>query len=129
EQERLSKAVKVKQDASTIKLFERHRGQWDKLQMSRVLIWDNFPWPVFKRSNGPDDITTPDITVCMLSSLHPIDKSPRHRVKENIKWWHHDRFGMWLLPKVKESDRDSVREAASTVARTLYHLLRSGTQD
>ncbi|KAG1811896.1 uncharacterized protein BJ212DRAFT_499284 [Suillus subaureus] len=132
EQERLSKAVKVKQvkqDASAIELFERHRGQWDKLQMSRMLIWDNFPWPVFKRSSGPDDITTPGIIAYMLSSLHPIDKSPRHRVKENIKRWHHDRFEIWLLPKVKESDRDSVREAASTVARTLYHLLRSGTQD
>ncbi|KAG1778032.1 hypothetical protein EV702DRAFT_933214, partial [Suillus placidus] len=132
EQERLLKAVKaksVKRDANTIKLFEHHRGQWAKLQMSGMLIWDNFPWPVFKRSSGPDDITTPDITAYMLSPLHPIDKSPRHRVKENIRRWHHDRFETRLLPKVKESDKDSVREAASTVARTLYHLLRCDMQD
>ncbi|KAG2068774.1 hypothetical protein BDR04DRAFT_974149, partial [Suillus decipiens] len=129
EHERLLKAGKALGKQDTIKLFEHHRGQWSKLQMSRVLIWDNFPWPVFKRPSGPDDITTRDITAYMLSSLHPIDKSLRHHVKENIKWWHHDRFEIWLLPKVRESDRDGVREAASTVARTLYHLLRFGTQD
>ncbi|KAG1836282.1 hypothetical protein DFJ58DRAFT_622816, partial [Suillus subalutaceus] len=133
EQERLLKAGKALGKQDTIKLFEYHRGQWDKLQISGavlgVLIWDDFPWPVFKRPGGPDDVTAPCITAYMLSSLHPTDKSPKDRIKENIRRWHPDRFETQLLPKVKESDRDIVREAAGTVVRVLNDLLRSSTQE
>jgi hypothetical protein len=129
EQERLSKAGKILNKQDVIKLFEHHRGQWDKLQMSTALKWDDFPWPVFKHPSGPDDVTTPGITAYMLSPLHPADKSPKDRIKENIRRWHPDRFETQLLTKVKESDRDSVREAAGTVVRTLNDLLRSSTQD
>ncbi|KAG2032414.1 hypothetical protein BDR03DRAFT_970088 [Suillus americanus] len=133
EQERLLKAGKALGKQDTIKLFEHHRGQWDKLQISGgvlgVLIWDDFPWPVFKRPSGPDDVTAPCITAYMLSSLHPTDKSPKDRIKENIRRWHPDRFETQLLPKVKESDRDIVREAAGTVVRVLNDLLRSSTQE
>ncbi|KAG1735597.1 uncharacterized protein EDB91DRAFT_555570 [Suillus paluster] len=132
EQERLLKAGKAWNKQDTIKLFEHHRGQWDKLQMpgmNGVLIWDDFPWPVFKRPSGPDDVTTPGVTAYMLSSLHPVDRSMKDRIKENIRRWHPDRFETQLLPKVKESDRDIVREAAGTVVRTLNDLLRSSTQE
>jgi hypothetical protein len=63
EQERLSKAGKILNKQDVIKLFEHHRGQWDKLQMSTALKWDDFPWPVFKHPSGPDDVTTP--TICL----------------------------------------------------------------
>jgi len=133
EQERLLKAGKALGKQDTIKLFEHHRGQWDKLQISGsvlgVLIWDDFPWPVFKRPSGPDDVTAPCITAYMLSPLHPTDKPPKDRIKENIRRWHPDRFETQLLPKVKESDRDIVREAAGTVVRVLNDLLRSSTQE
>ncbi|KAG1744267.1 hypothetical protein EDB19DRAFT_1632877 [Suillus lakei] len=132
EQERLLKTGKALGKQDTIKLFEQHRGQWDKLQISGVLgvlIWDDFPWPVFKRPSGPDDVTTACITAYMLSSLHPTDKTPKDRIKENIRRWHPDRFETQLLPKVKESDRDVVREAAGTVVRVLNDLLRSSTQE
>ncbi|KAG0694838.1 hypothetical protein DFH29DRAFT_838168 [Suillus ampliporus] len=129
EQERLAKAGKVLNKQDIIKLFEHHRGQWDKLQVSGVLIWDDFPWPVFKRPNGPDDITTPGVTAYMLSPLHPADKSMKDRIKESIRRWHPDRFETQLLPKVKDTDRDIVREAAGTVVRTLNDLLRSSTQE
>jgi len=129
EQERLAKTGKVLNKQDIIKLFEHHRGQWDKLQMPAVLIWDDFPWPVFKRPSGPDEVTTPVITAYMLSSLHPVDKPMKDRIKENIRRWHPDRFETQLLPKVKESDRDIVREAAGIVVRTLNDLLRSSTQE
>ncbi|KAG2067125.1 hypothetical protein BDR04DRAFT_1028392, partial [Suillus decipiens] len=131
EQERLLKAGKAMGKQDTIKLFEHHRGQWDKLTSGvlGVLNWDDFPWPVFKRPSGPDDVTTPCITAYMLSALHPTDKSPKDRIKDNIRRWHPDRFETQLLPKVKESDRDIVREAAGTVVRVLNDLLRSSTQE
>jgi hypothetical protein len=59
EQERLSKTGKILNKQDVIKLFEHHRGQWDKLQMSTALKWDDFPWLVFKHPSGPDDVTTP----------------------------------------------------------------------
>jgi len=129
EQERLAKAGKIFNKQDIIKLFENHRGQWDKLQMSAALKWDDFPWPVFKQPSSSDDVTTPGVTAYILSSLHPVDKSPKERIKENIRRWHPDRFETQLLSKVKESDRDSVREAAGTVVRTLNDLLRSSTQE
>ncbi|KAG1864351.1 hypothetical protein F4604DRAFT_1683364 [Suillus subluteus] len=91
EQERLLKVGKALGKQDTIKLFEHHRhgGQWDKLQVSGgvlgILIWDHFPWPVFKRPSSPDDDMAPCITAYMLSSLHPTNKSPKDRIKENIK--------------------------------------------
>lgn len=129
EQERLLKAGKALGKQDTIKLFEHHRGQWDKLQTTGVMIWDDFPWPVFRRPGGPDDVTAPFITAYMLSPLHPAEKSAKDRIKENIRRWHPDRFETQLLPKVKESDRDIVRDAAGTVVRVLNDLLRSSTQE
>lgn len=129
EQERLLKAGKALGKQDTIKLFEHHRGQWDKLQTTGVMIWDDFPWPVFRRPSGPDDVTAPFITAYMLSPLHPAEKSAKDRIKENIRRWHPDRFETQLLPKVKESDRDIVRDAAGTVVRVLNDLLRSSTQE
>lgn len=129
EQERLAKAGKILNKQDIIKLFEHHRGQWDRLQMSATLKWDDFPWPVFKQPGGPDDVTTSCITAYMLSPLHPVDKSSKDRIKENIRRWHPDRFETQLLSKVKENDRDIVREAAGTVVRTLNDLLRSSNQE
>jgi len=129
EQERLAKAGKILNKQDIIKLFENHRAQWDRLQTSTALKWDDFPWPVFKQPSGPDDVTTPSITAYMLSPLHPVDKTSKDRIKENIRRWHPDRFETQLLAKVKESDRDGVREAAGTVVRTLNDLLRSSNQE
>ncbi|EGO03387.1 hypothetical protein SERLA73DRAFT_46239 [Serpula lacrymans var. lacrymans S7.3] len=111
-----------------IKLFELHKAQWDKIQSLSTILWEDFPWPMFKRPKGPDDLTTPAINAYMLSPLHPSDKSTKDRIKDSLRKWHPDRFNH-SLPKVKEEDRERVQEGAGSVVRTLNDLLRSSSHD
>ncbi|KAG8216521.1 hypothetical protein J3R82DRAFT_6637 [Butyriboletus roseoflavus] len=57
--ERQTKAGKTMSKEEVTKLFEAHRNQWDKIQTLGSLIWEDFPWPMFKRPKGPDDLTSP----------------------------------------------------------------------
>ena len=129
EHERQAKAGKTMSKEEVAKLFEAHRGQWDKIQTLGSLIWEDFPWPMFKRPKGPDDLTSPAITAYMLSSVHSQDRATKERIKDNIRRWHPDRFNSQLLPKVKENERERVSEGAGTVARILNDLLRMHSQD
>jgi hypothetical protein len=129
EHDRQAKAGKTMSKEDITKLFEAHRNQWDKLQTLGSLIWEDFPWPMFKRPKFPEDLTSPAITAYMLSSIHPQDRATKERIKDNIRRWHPDRFNSQLLPKVKENERERVAEGAGSVARILNDLLRMHSQD
>lgn len=129
EHDRQAKAGKTMSKEDVMKLFEAHRNQWDKIQTLGSLIWEDFPWPMFKRPKAPDDLTSPAITAYMLSSIHPQDRATKERIKDNIRRWHPDRFNSQLLPKVKESERERVSDGAGSVARILNDLLRMHSQD
>jgi len=129
EHERQAKAGKTMSKEEVTKLFEAHRNQWDKIQTLGSLIWEDFPWPLFKRPKSPDDLTSLAITSYMLSSIHPQERATKERIKDNIRRWHPDRFNSQLLPKVKESERERVSEGAGLVARILNDLLRMHSQD
>lgn len=107
-----------------VKIFEAHRRQWEKIQSRESLIWEDFPWPMFKTPSNPEDLTTVAIHGYMLSPFHPQDKSQRDRIKELIKRWHPDRFNH-ILSKVKASDLEKVSEGGGLVVRALNDLLRS----
>ncbi|KAF9239253.1 hypothetical protein BU15DRAFT_88052 [Melanogaster broomeanus] len=123
EHERQAKSGKTMSKEDVAKLFEAHRNQWDKIQTLGSLIWEDFPWPMFKRPKGPDDLTSSAITAYMLSPIHPPGQGD-----EGARW-HPDRFNSQHLPKVKESERDRVLEGAGSVARILNDVLRMTTQD
>ena len=127
--ERQAKTGKTMSKEEVTKLFDAHRSQWDKIQTMGSLIWEDFPWPMFKRPKSPDDLTSPAITAYMLSSVHPQDRATKERIKDNIRRWHPDRFNSQLLTKVKESERERVSEGAGSVARILNDLLRMHSQD
>ncbi|KAN0085989.1 hypothetical protein V8E55_007123 [Tylopilus felleus] len=127
--ERQTKAGKTMSKEEVTKLFEAHRNQWDKIQTLTSLIWEDFPWPMFKRPKGPDDLTSSAITAYMLSPIHPQDRATKERIKDNIRRWHPDRFNSQLLPKVKESERERASEGAGSVVRILNDLLRMHSQD
>ncbi|KIK97603.1 hypothetical protein PAXRUDRAFT_135974 [Paxillus rubicundulus Ve08.2h10] len=110
------------------KLLEAHRNQWDKLQTQSEtlgpLIWEDFPWPMFKRPKGPDDLTAPGIIAYMLSPIHPQDRGTKERIKDSIKKWHPDRFQLHLQ-KVKADEWEKVNEGGGSVTRILTDLLRA----
>ncbi|OCH83905.1 hypothetical protein OBBRIDRAFT_742502 [Obba rivulosa] len=120
-----AKRSKILSKEEVMKLFEEHERRWAKLQTMEMLSWQAFPWPIFKRPDGPDDLTTPAISAYVLSPHHPSDakKAPKDRIKEHIRRWHPDRFDTKLLPKVREDDRERVKEGAGLVARNLNELL------
>lgn len=128
--ERQAKAGKTMSREEVLKLFEAHRNQWDKVQNQTLgpLIWEDFPWPMFKRPKGPDDLTAPGVTAYALSPIYSQDRTEK-RIKDNIKKWHSDRFSIQILPRVKESERNKVSEGAESVTRILTELLMSTTSD
>ncbi|KAI0674109.1 hypothetical protein C8Q78DRAFT_967314 [Trametes maxima] len=108
-----------------IKLFEEHDRRWSRLATLDVLFWSSFPWPMLKPPSDPEQITYPEVQAYVLSPHQPGEKTSKERIKDYLRKWHPDRFETKLLPKVREDDRETVKEGAGAVARHLNKLLSS----
>ncbi|CCL99396.1 uncharacterized protein FIBRA_01414 [Fibroporia radiculosa] len=126
EKERLAQSTKQMTKDDVIKLFEEHEGCWSRIPTMDVLSWYSFPWPVLKIPKGPEDFSLAAIDAYILSPHHPKDKtkSPKDRIKENIRKWHPDKFNVQYLSKVRDDERDRVKEGAEAVAGFLGDMLR-----
>lgn len=124
EYERRNRVGREMTREEALKIFESHRRQWEKIQSRESLIWEDFPWPMFKTPSNPEDLTTAAIHSYVLSPFQPQDRSQKDRIKELIRRWHPDRFGR-ILSKVKASDRERVDEGGGSVVRVLNDLLHS----
>lgn len=126
-QQRLSeqKAMRQLSKEEVIKLFEEHERRWARIPSLDFLSWHSFPWPMLKQPNDPEQLTYIEIQAYVLSPHQPADKTPRERIKDYLRKWHPDRFETKLLPKVREDDREEVKEGAGAVARHLNKLLGS----
>ncbi|EPS94125.1 hypothetical protein FOMPIDRAFT_98117 [Fomitopsis schrenkii] len=125
EQERYSRSSKQLSREELVKLFEEHEHRWARLPNLDVLAWHAFPWPVLQPAKDPEDLTVQAIRAYVLSPHHPNErkKSAKDVIKDYIKRWHPDRFETRYLPKVREDDREKVKEGAGVVARNLNELL------
>jgi hypothetical protein len=125
ERERQARTSKTLNEKEIVALFAEHDRQWARLKSLDDLGWDSFPWPMFKKPTEPEELTSVAIGAYVLSPHHPTDKSKaaRDRVKDHIKKWHPDRFETKLLRKVREEERERVREGAGLVARNLNEML------
>jgi hypothetical protein len=129
---RQAQASKILSKEDVLQLFAVHERQWAALPSSEELRWHNFPWPVWKPPKDPEDLTSIHIGAYVLSQYYPGDKSKssKDRIKEHIRRWHPDRFETKYLPKVREEDREKVKEGAGVVARVLNEMLtRSNVHD
>ncbi|KAI0764014.1 hypothetical protein BD413DRAFT_483245 [Trametes elegans] len=108
-----------------IKLFEEHERRWTTIAALDVLSWALFPWPMLKPPSDPEQITYVEVQAYVLSPHHPGDKAPKERIKDYLRRWHPDRFETKLLSKVREGERETVKEGAGAVARHLNKLLSS----
>lgn len=125
ERERQARTSKSLNEREIVALFAEHDRQWARIKTLNDLGWDSFPWPMFKKPTEPEELTSVAIGAYVLSPHHPTDKSKaaRDRVKDHIKKWHPDRFDTKLLRKVREEEREKVREGAGLVARNLNEML------
>ena len=119
------KAMRQLSKEEVIKLFEEHERRWARFPSLDFLSWHSFPWPMLKQPNDPEQLTYIEIQAYVLSPHQPADKTPRERIKDYLRKWHPDRFETKLLPKVREDDREKVKEGAGAVARHLNKLLGS----
>jgi hypothetical protein len=129
---RQAQAGKILSKEDVLQLFTVHERQWAALPSSEELLWHNFPWPVWKTPKDPEDLTSTHISAYVLSQYYPGDKSKssKDRIKEHIRRWHPDRFETKYLPKVRQGDREKVKEGAGAVARVLNEMLtRSNVHD
>ncbi|KAI0634952.1 hypothetical protein C8Q77DRAFT_1054803 [Trametes polyzona] len=108
-----------------VRLFEEHERRWTRLANMDVLSWHSFPWPMLKSPSDPEQVTYPEVQAYVLSPHHPGDKAPKERIKDYLRKWHPDRFETKVLPKVREEEREKVKEGAGAVARHLNKLLSS----
>ena len=90
-----------------------------------MLSWHTFPWPMLRPPNEPEQLTYLEIQVYVLSPHQPGDKTPKERIKDLLRKWHPDRFETKVLPRVREEEREQVKEGAGNVARHLNKLLSS----
>ncbi|KIJ61473.1 hypothetical protein HYDPIDRAFT_96507 [Hydnomerulius pinastri MD-312] len=101
------------------KLFEAHQNQWEKIRNVEVLVWEDFPWPMFKQPSSPEDLTTAAVQAYV---LYPHQRAQRE-IREDIRKWHPDRFNPRYLSRIKESEKEKVCEGAGSVVRILNDLL------
>ncbi|KAI0077625.1 hypothetical protein K474DRAFT_1595698, partial [Panus rudis PR-1116 ss-1] len=106
-----------------VRVHEDDDRRWQQLRDSDVLAWASFPWPMLRKPQRVEELTYDAVHTYVLNRYAPGQKSDRDRIKENLRRWHPDRFETKFLPKVKEGDRERVREAAGTVARLLNEML------
>jgi hypothetical protein len=132
ELKRQTQASKILSKEDVLQLFAVHERQWAALPNLEELQWHSFPWPVWKPPKDPEDLTSIHVGAYVLSQYHPSEKSKssKDRIKEHIRRWHPDRFETKYLPKVKQEDREKVKEGAGVVARVLNEMLtRSNVHD
>ena len=108
-----------------IKLFDEHEKRWSRIPTLDILSWHSFPWPMLKQPSEPEQLTYIEIQAYVLSPHQPGDKSSKERIKDYLRKWHPDRFETKVLPRVREDDREMVKEGAGAVARHLNKLLSS----
>lgn len=81
------------------------------------------PWPVFKARPKAEDLTITAIRNFVLPNSRPSPKGAVGLLRDQLLRWHPDRFETRCLPKVRESDRESVKEGMDQVVRSLNELL------
>jgi len=107
----------------------------------RQLKFEDIPWPVFeaqaKRSSTAlslDDLTTEAISTFILpphsvgvTSEEADKKDRKDRLRETMLRFHPDKFEGRLMSRVKEREKNMVREAIGQVVRALNTLMGEGT--
>lgn len=125
--------------------------RWESLQTggeveSTELLFDDIPWPVFRpsargRSSGSsesillDTLTLENVRKFMTAVAGHLSTSKsssaggttgdlRKTVREAIRNFHPDRFYSRVLGRVREKDREKVRQGADQVSRVLNDLVK-----
>ena len=104
-----------------------------------LLCLADIPWPIHPPCTGKghtplsfrvDDLTIDAVSTFLLPSSTEDDRDPevsrkehRERIRDAMLRFHPDKFEGRVMPRVRDDERDAVREAVGVVARTLNTLM------
>jgi len=75
-------------------------------------------------------MTTMAISAYVMSNYAPdANKSPKDRIKDQLKRWHPDKFETRILHRVVEEEREKVKTGAGVVVRGLNEMLNKDYED
>lgn len=114
-----------------MKLLERQSNSESSVVK---LTFDDIPWPVAPPADERSSITVDDISPGLISSfllptnpmdMPPDDSSPAKDVlRATMLRFHPDKFEARVLSRVREKDKDRVKEVADVVVRALNSLMK-----
>jgi hypothetical protein len=109
---------------------KRCAALFDAEIVSVELGFADIPWPVaaakgtgFSIVLNPEDLTAENVRRFLFALAEDEGTDRRKVLREAIRLFHSDRFHSRVLPRVKESERERVREGVDIVARILTDLL------
>lgn len=92
----------------------------------RELEFAEIPWPIYHTpARAPEEeFTKETITAFLLAGLDEEDKKGRKDVlRETFLRYHPDKFEGRFMRRVKDEDKERVRETIGQISRVLNHLL------
>ncbi|KAJ7788401.1 hypothetical protein B0H14DRAFT_3892454 [Mycena olivaceomarginata] len=118
------KAGRILSKEDVVRIYQLHEQQWAKMSSHTEVTWDMLPWPMYKKPNSAEEITSGAVDAYIMSPNYPEpEKSTKDRVRQHLRRWHEDHFNQKVLVKVGEADKERVKAAAGTVTRNLNNLL------
>ncbi|KAJ7727751.1 hypothetical protein B0H16DRAFT_1331419 [Mycena metata] len=112
-----------------VQIYQQHEQLWSKMSAHSEVTWDLLPWPMYRKPNSAEEITSGAVDAYIMSPHYPDqDKSTKDRVRQQLRRWHEDHFNQKVLSKVNERDKERVKAAAGTVTRNLNNLLERANE-
>jgi hypothetical protein len=104
--------------------YEDYERRWKSLleETQEQLMFVDIPWPI-KDTKGMhlEDLTLESISTFLLRDIS--NTTRRDKLRETMLRYHPDKFEGRILKHVKESEKETVREAVGQVARALNELM------
>ncbi|CAK9779756.1 hypothetical protein CC85DRAFT_328864 [Cutaneotrichosporon oleaginosum] len=120
----------LEQRAERARWRKRCTALFDNEVVSVELGFADIPWPVAAAKGrgysivlNSEDLTTDNVRRFLFALADDEGGDRRKVLREAIRLFHSDRFHSRVLPRVKESERERVREGVEAIARVLTDLL------
>ncbi|EIN11019.1 hypothetical protein PUNSTDRAFT_133076 [Punctularia strigosozonata HHB-11173 SS5] len=134
EERRKRKALK------NLRRWEEYEDAWREISEADgkdgTMAFADVPWPIGTKGEtvSAEDLTPDNISVFLFSKLSvdqtvdDIAKQKKDTIRATLLRFHPDKFEGRVMRRVKEEDKDAVKEAVGRVARALNALMgNSGT--
>jgi hypothetical protein len=122
---RTQSTAKERAAKQVISAWAAYESRWERLATdSRVALgFHDIPWPTITKASNLSNLTTDQIGRLILSSCHSPSKSTKERLRNAMLTWHPDKFeGRWIQ-RVREEEKENVRDGVKSVMRCLNELV------